>query len=424
MEFSLLALISLLGLIAIIIIGMKTNVNCGILGIAYAFILGFFIVTQTSNGVETVVSSALMGGKPLRNSFGTNLFLSILGVSLLFGVARVNGTLELGTHKLVALCGGRKWLMPIVFYLAAVFLSAIGAGSIAVLALICPLAASVAFEEGISYTLMLVFAGFGGAAGGMSPLAPTGIVAVNTAASVGLDIGSEVFWRFLAGSTIFFLGGYIYFKGWKLGRSEKKNTDIPKFNGKQWFTLIVIVLFCLTTLFLKLDVISVSILGTAILLIGKAANEKEVLKTIPWATLILVTGMGMAINMVNLAGGIDLLTGFFSSFMNKYTAAPLYNLLGGAMSFVSSASGVVMPTRIPTTPDIAASTGASTTAMITALSFGAHMTAQSPFSTGGGIMLGLAGDRVDQNQLFKTLLICCGLGLVLGCILCLVGVFG
>ena len=309
MEFSLLALISLLGLIAIIIIGMKTNVNCGILGIAYAFILGFFIVTQTSNGVETVVSSALMGGKPLRNSFGTNLFLSILGVSLLFGVARVNGTLELGTHKLVALCGGRKWLMPIVFYLAAVFLSAIGAGSIAVLALICPLAASVAFEEGISYTLMLVFAGFGGAAGGMSPLAPTGIVAVNTAASVGLDIGSEVFWRFLAGSTIFFLGGYIYFKGWKLGRSEKKNTDIPKFNGKQWFTLIVIVLFCLTTLFLKLDVISVSILGTAILLIGKAANEKEVLKTIPWATLILVTGMGMAINMVNLAGGIDLLTG-------------------------------------------------------------------------------------------------------------------
>ena len=64
--------------------------------------------------------------------------------------------------------------------------------------------------------------------------------------------------------------------------------------------------------------------------------------------------------MVTELGGIRLLTEALSKLMGEKTANPIITVLAGVMSWFSSASGVVMPTLIPTVPGLAASlTGVS-----------------------------------------------------------------
>ena len=54
------AVMALLSLVAVIFIALGRKVNCGILGVAFAFLLGFFVMTQTTGGIEVTASSPFM----------------------------------------------------------------------------------------------------------------------------------------------------------------------------------------------------------------------------------------------------------------------------------------------------------------------------------------------------------------------------
>ena len=127
--------------------------------------------------------------------FPSDLFLTLVGVTLLFG-SRANGhTLDRVSQLAVGYCRGNVGLMPVMFFLLAFGLSAVGCGgNIASAALIAPMAMAVAFRAGIPALLMAIMVAHGALAGALSPFAPTGVIANNLLRGQDAASGSRKTW--------------------------------------------------------------------------------------------------------------------------------------------------------------------------------------------------------------------------------------
>ena len=114
----------LLVLCLVIFIAYKRNINTGLLGIVAAFVLGFFILVPAGKtGLMVPISSAAGKAKLIISGWSSSMFLTLLGVTFLFGIAKVNRTLEILTKKIVFLVNGKKSLLPIVVFLIAFVVS-------------------------------------------------------------------------------------------------------------------------------------------------------------------------------------------------------------------------------------------------------------------------------------------------------------
>ena len=209
------------------------------------------------------------------------------------------------------------------------------------------------------------------------------------------------------------------FKGWKLERWPKtKAEDIPKLNGKQILSLVGLGAFILLSIVAGFDIGLSAFLVAAVLLLLGCADEKKVIATVPWSSVILISGMSMLIGIVKVAGGMELLTNALKVLMNRFTVKPLYSMIGSLLAMVSSTTGVILPSMVPTIPDIAVSTGVNPFALVTALAFGANSTVTSPISSMGAIALGVMSGNPEWNsstlfkrQLFWAVLMMCAASL-------------
>jgi len=163
-----LAWISLAALIVVIVVSCTTAINPGVLSVALAWLI---VVALAPLCGQTLAPKDLLAGFP------SDLFLTLVGVTLLFTQAHVNGTLERISRLAVRLCRGNAGLVPVMFFLLAAGLSSVGAGNIAAAALMAPLAMAAATRAGISPFLMTIMVAHGSLAGALSPFAPTGIIA-------------------------------------------------------------------------------------------------------------------------------------------------------------------------------------------------------------------------------------------------------
>lgn len=420
-------LISLLTLVVAIIIGFKRGVNTGLVSIAFAFLLGFFVYEPLASNPDVMValSSAQAKATTLIRGWPSSLFFMLLGMTLLFSIARANRTLELLARKAAYLSNGNKKLLPIIFFLLATVLAAVGPGNIAVCALVLPIAMAVAHEEKINPLLMAGVTIAGSNAGGLSPIAPTGIIAVNLASAIGYDVGTHVFIQMVIAQVIIAAVLYIGLGGYKLKKdADAKAVKPAKFNTHQMITIAVIGGVVLSIVFAKWNIGFAAFVGSFILLFMKVADEKQSIAGIPWSTLILVCGVGVLVNVINIAGGIGLLTDTLSAFMNQQTAGAIITIIAGLMSAVSSASGVVMPTLIPTVPGLVENLGIDGKTLITAVVLGSHFVTNSPISTLGALAMASADEEIDKAKFFNQLMILGFGGVVFGAILVFVGIVG
>ena len=387
------ALFSLLVLIAVIVVGFIYKINVGLLGIAFAYIIGHFFTGMKE--------SAILDGWPLR------LFFMLLGMMLIFSVARANGTLEFVAKKFSTLPYVNTKLVPwVIFFLAAV-VSGVGVGPITVPAIMSPLFVEIAREEDIPENLALLMGASGAIAGGFTNLAPTGIVAHTLAAQVGVEsfmpIGIRGFLTFFSHGVIF----YLLLGGLRLKNHVRDSSQKIVLEKKQLLTLIVIITVIIAILVFKLDIGFAAFTGYAILLLFNVGDQDKAIAGISWGTLFLICGVSILVNVVKVSGGIDAVSKFLTAFMNERSAATIMTVLAGLMSSVSSATGVVMPTLIPTLPGIAAELGAavSVQTLVTAVVIGSLVVPYSPLSTVGAFLMGAASERSDKHALFTQLLI-------------------
>lgn len=414
MDFS---VISLIVLVVVVAIGFIKKVNLGFLSLGVAFILG------TCGG---------MSAKEIAGGFSSSMFVTLVGVTFLFGMASANGTLELFSKKVVALVGKHTVLIPVLMFFLSAFISAIGPGHIAAGILMTTFAMYLAFEMDINPVATALFAKLGANAGCASPLSLTGVLAKSLAEPLGYDgFGLHLFLSTLISGFLFTLILYIAFKSYKVKADNPlKLSEISKFNRDQLCTIAAIIVMVICCIGFQLDTGLFAFVAASVLILLGCADEKKAIKSIPWGTLVFICGVGALINVIKKLGGIDLISNFLTGLMTEKTATPILAATSGILSWVSSTTGVVMPALFSIAADVAAEFAGSVNfveliSTVVATSFAAAI---SPLSTGGAIIMSSYSaaretSNEEMNKMFKQLFLLSVANVALNVLLSALGMF-
>lgn len=409
-------LLSLLLLFLAIILGFLRHMNTGLLSIAFALVLARIV------GIS---DKAVIAG------FNYSLFLILLGVTYLFSIAQLNGSLALLAEKVVALTGRHTAFVPIVIYLFSTVLSALGPGTVPTIAIMMVFSMTLAAEMKISPVMLAALVVLGASGGGVSPLAATGIIGKNLCEQIGLSgVEAPFLMNGVLSMTVYAAVVYIVMGGWRLHSDRViRLSELPAFDAKQEMTLAGVAVMVVLVMFFHFNVGLTSFAVAAVLSFLKVADESEALKNVPWGTLLLIGGVSVLMHLIIMLGGVELLSDTLASVMTPSTATAIMGLTAGCMSWCSSTSGVVMPTLIPAIPDLFADLGGfNEIEMATSLSMISHCAGISPLSTGGGLALAAYSSATkanvqEQHRLFVRLFAVSACGVFLLSFLSWLGLF-
>lgn len=419
MEGSILSICIIAAIALAVFLGYKTKINTGFFCIVFAYIIGCFV----------------MGMKPkaLIAYWPINTMFVILGVSLFYNVAAVNGTLEKISRSLLYACRKFPGLLPYALFFVAVILSVMGAAYFTVLAFLAPITLLICEEARMDKLTGAVAINCGALAGGNFPTAALGVIfrgLMDTAYEATPDLTPiDTFSSTLTMFSLAIVSSLVIITlfrfGFKANRSIGKGVTFEKpaaYDKKQKQTLHLILLMMavvlvfpvlkmllpgsefISTAASKIDVGLVAIVFAGIALLMKLAPEKEIIARVPWNTILMIAGAGMLIAVAVAAGTIDMLSHWIGSNVPVFLIPLAFSLVAATMSFFSSTTGVVCPALFPLIPALAASTGISPIALFTCTVLGAQSSAISPFSSGGSLILGSCGQEEERNHLFHRLL--------------------
>ena len=426
MDISLPALVSILALVILVGIScVNEDLNVGFLGIAFGIIVGgVFAGTPASK---------------VMNAFPLSLFMILVGVTFLFGMAQTNGTMEKLTAYSIRACKGNTALVPIIIYILATFITTIGPGNIAGCALMAPVAMAIASKVKMPAFLMtlLVVGACNGAA--FSPFAPTGIISNGIIAKCAPELGipadylNTLAWKIHFNSTIaqgfVNIGGFFVMGGLKWIREQKGAAlDIdelaPKpepFNAAQKTTLLMVAILIILVVVPGLpgmkgvfpkaitnmlsNVGSISFVLSIVLMLTGYGDSKAAVKVMPWSVIMMVCGVSVLIDVMDKAGGLNFLVEVMASVAGPTTICFWTAFVPAVISAYSSSSGVVMPMFLPMTPGLVDLTGGDPVSIISAIDVGSHLVDTSPLSTLGALCIASAGEEEDKGVLFRKLLI-------------------
>src|SRR5262245_40414128 len=413
-----LALISVLALALAILVSCVTTLNVGVLAIALAWIVGVYLGNIPLN---TVIAG-----------FPTPLFLTLVGVTLLFTLAQSNGTLDKVAHHAVRVCRGNRGVVPIMFFLLAALIASLGPGNIATAALLAPMAMATAARSNIPLFLMAIMVGNGANSGSLSPFAPTGIIVNGIMARINMPgFQFQTYAANLLAHAAVAFGGYFLFGGLKLfGSSGSQsavvdpNAVIPvttadkPFNSRQWTTLALIALLLVGVIFFNVNVGFGAFVASVVLVLTKCADDGEAMKKMPWRVIVMVTGVTVLISILEKAEGIDLVVSWVARISSARTVTGVVAFIVGIISVYSSTSGVVLPAFLPMVPGLAQQLGMThALGIANAMNVGGHLVDVSPLSTIGALCI--AGAPIDDSRALFNKLLAWGLSMsVVGALIC------
>ncbi len=435
-----LAWLSIAALLLVIVVSCTTTVNAGLLAIVLAWVLGVYVAPLCGQAI---------GMKGVVAGFPDELFLTLVGVTLLFTLAQTNGSLDRVARLAVRSCRGNVGLIPIMFFVLSLGLASIGPGNIAAAALVAPMAMAVAERAGISAFLMTLMVAHGSVAGALSPLAPTGIIARDRMADIGLEgFEWQTYGYNLMANSLVAIAGYFMFGGWRLfGRrfvdNEQvlENSDAPPsflsplpprrgergegvrgevangplsphvFQSQHRLTLAAIavlvaaVIGCKVGLGRELHVGMSAFLAASLLIFFRLGDEKEAMRTMPWSVILMVCGVTVLTSLLEQTGGMKHMADLVASVSNSRSVTGVVALVAGLVSVYSSTSGVVLPAFLPMTPELVTRLpGSDALAIASSINVGGHLVDVSPLSTIGALCVASTVASVDRRRLFNQVL--------------------
>ena len=119
---------ALIALAIVVSIGVsyKTKLNTGLLAIAFAYLIGVFVLKLEPSAVTAM--------------WPISIFFAIFAVTLFFSVAIENGTLEKVSQRMLYSSRGLAWGLAVVFFATAMVVAGMGAGFYAVMVFLAPAA--------------------------------------------------------------------------------------------------------------------------------------------------------------------------------------------------------------------------------------------------------------------------------------------
>ena len=390
------AVLSLLALLVVIGLSLTTRINVGILAVALAWPIAVF--------------GAGWKADALMAAFPSGLFLTLLGVTLLFGIAHKNGTLDLITRRAVRWCGSATALLPVAFFVLACAVATVGPGAIAATALVAPLAMTTGARAAVPAFLMALMVSNGGNAGNLSPFSAVGLIVKSLFEKAGLGAhDGAVFWANFAAHFLVALGAYVLFGGVALLR-RRTAPPIPEappaFAGRHWLTIGVIATWIIGVMVFRANPGLSAFVAAAVLIVARAGEEEVLVTAVPWAVIVMVCGVSVLIGVIEKTGGMELFTTLLAQITTPGTANGMMAFVTGVISIYSSTSGVVYPAFLPAVPGLVEKLGGGDPLQIAlSVNVGAAIVDVSPLSTIGALCVAGISDPVTARVVFRQMLL-------------------
>jgi Na+/H+ antiporter NhaD/arsenite permease-like protein len=402
------ALLSLIALLTAIVISMTSRLNVGLIALALAWLIGVYFAGMSAE--------AVMAGFPV------SLLLTITGVTLLFACAEENGTLKVLAAHASKLARGRRWALPILFFLIAATVSMIGPGSISSVALVVPLAMAIGERARIPPFLTALMVTNGANAGNLSPISTVGVIANSRMAAAGLG-GHEwkVFTSNLLAHAIVSLFAFLLFGGLKLTGESDASAEIEStpFEWRHRLTMIITAAWIVGVIFFRISPGLATFAAITMILILRAADEGQAIRIVPWNVVLMVTGVATLISLMEKTGGLDLFTSILARLATPSTVNGVMAFVTGVVSTYSSTSGVVLPAFLPTVPSLVQRIGGGDPlAVALSINIGSALVDVSPLSTLGAMCVAAVRNSGESRDLFHKLLLWGGSMTIVGAIIC------
>ena len=406
------AMVALLALVVALAVSMTSRVNVGLLAISLAWMVGVYVA-----GLKP---DAVIAGFP------ATLFITLAGVTLLFSIASANGTLEILAWRAAGMVRGNAALIPLMFFALAFFLSSIGPGAIASVALVAPLAMPTGRRAGVPNFVSAVMVGTGANAGNLSPVSSVGAMVNTLMANIGLPGHEGRVWA--ANFVVHLLVGLIAwaaFGGLRLLRSGTRvavETEQVGLERRHWITIVTIAVWMIVVVGWRMNVGLAAFVAATVLLIARVVDEGPAIRGVPLGIIFMVCGVTMLIAVLETTGGLALFTALIAKLATPDTLNGVIAFVTGIVSTYSSTSGVVLPAFLPMVPGLVQQVGGGDPlAVAISINVGSALVDVSPLSTLGALCLAAVPDHDEARVLFRRLLVW-GLSMaVVGAVLCGVG---
>lgn len=430
--------VALVALVSIFVIATTFNINVGLIAFAAAFIVGVWVSDLEPDD--------------LLSAFPANLFVLLVGITYLFGIARANGTIAWLAHTVFRLSGGRVALLPWMFFLLAAAITAFGGLPASTIAIVAPLAMACAAEYKISPFLMGLLVIHGTQAGSVAPISPIGIIVNDAVEQAGLpDISTTVFLNQTIFVTALCVLVYFIFGGRELIRrgsmpstgvpaqmdlavtgsgsaashggqlAQEKPADVEvsgsggnpgdgrsddgrdRLDAFRVLTLVGIAVFAVLALGFDSDAGFTAFIVAFVLTMFRPSISDQALKLVAWPIVLLICGIVTFIGVMDQIGAIDALSDGVEQLDSPMVAALSVSYVGAITSLFSTTAGVIgaaVPLIIPSLGDMSSHQVAGT---VSAVTISSSVVDTSPVSGNGAIVLANLRNH-DTRAYFKKLM--------------------
>ncbi|WP_409494451.1 SLC13 family permease [Amycolatopsis sp. cmx-11-12] len=428
-------LVTVVALALVFLIATVLPVHMGALAFVAAFVIGTVFVGESTDDIVS--------------GFPGDLFVILVGVTLLFAIAKGNGTVDRLVHLVVRAVGGRIALIPWVMFVVTATLTAVGAVVPAAVAIIAPIGMGFARRYSINPMLMGLLIINGASAGGFSPISifgsiVNGVVARdNLPSNPGLLFASSFVFNLLLSVIVFFLFGgrelirrsstatsevvavtaqpatALALSGSSAGATMTGGPEAPAptppsggsdepeerlpLTRDHVFTLIGLAALAVGALVFKLDVGFTALTVATVLSLVSPGSAKAAISEVAWPTVLLICGIVTFVSLMERVGTIDWLGNLVTHIGSPLLAAILICAIGAVVSAFASTTGILgalIPLAVPFL--LAGEVGA--VSMIIALAISSSVVDSSPFSTSGALVV--ANAPAGQNdKTFRGLMI-------------------
>jgi len=417
-----LQVIILAALVVAVLLGFATRINAGLFALFFSYIIGTFMM-----GIRPSQVVAL---------WPTRIFFILFSVTYFYNFATENETLEKTAGIILYKFRRFPAALPYVIFLVAFIISILGAGYYSVVALLCPLGLTICKKSKLDPLLGAMAVLNGAVSGGQMFTTASGAVVREIIAAAGYQEQSTmyaflVFVTTTVGCLFIFSACYFILKGYKV---KAENLDLQKpepFTSIQRKTIaliltmltlvivpVILQIFMPDVLIIRalagyMDIGFVSIALAIAATLMKLGDARSCMKAVPWNTIVLISGVGILIALATEAGLVETLGAAVAGAGHPLAVGLLISTAAGIMSIFSSTIGVVLPTLYPIVGGLAAATGLSPIYLMVIINTGSVSTGVSPFSSGGGLVLGSCTDEDTQKLLYPRLVACTGIFLII-----------
>ncbi len=399
-------IISIAALGVMFVVATVLPINIGILAFIAAFVVG---TTVLGLGEDAVLAG-----------FPSSLFVTIVGVTYLFSVAKLNGTIDLLVQAGVRLVRGRTSLVPWVLFAVAAVLTALGTFTPAAVALLVPVGMSFASRHEVSPLMIGMMVIAGAHAGAFSPISVSGVLVMGMMAQTSMAISPAVlFFASFAFNLMLSLVTYGMLHWWRQPKSvayamstetatgEPTITETPTdsrapITWQQWATLLALLGLVTGALVLRLPIGFLALAAGALLSLFDMNKQSKAIEGVSWSTILLVGGMVTYVGILEQAGTIEMVSQSAVG-LGAPLLVTLMLCLTVAITSAFASSTAILTAIIPIAAPLLQSSTLPVAGVVAAMAISTTIVDVSPFSTNGALVLANF-PGTDRTRFYRQLI--------------------